>query len=81
MSFSGTDKIYIVCLFYSQRHHPDSIKRRCDICFKDVCCMPFNLIKIPLCMSCAGELRDAEYSIDKENIEAAVEFLKKTKKV
>lgn len=78
---SNEPKIYVVCLFYSQRHHPDSVKRQCDICFSDLCCMPFNLLKVPLCMTCAGKLHDAKYFLDKENLDAAVDYLKRQKKI
>ena len=73
-------KEYVVCVLETDNHCHEAVIRRCDICFEYVWCMPFNLIRIPLCIKCATALPDAKFFLNKENFEAAVKEMKRLHK-
>lgn len=74
-------KEYVACVRHGNAHCEESVARRCSVCFCDIWCMPFNLIKTPLCIECASQLPDAKFIINKENFDRAVEELRKKKVV
>ena len=75
-------KRYVVCVRKAGHQQAlESVGRRCDICFEEVWCMPFNLTLIPLCMECAADLPDAHFFLNKDNFEAAVEELRRRREM
>ena len=72
------DKQYVVCVLVNgHTPHPDSIPRRCDICFGNVWCMPHNLTKTPVCLNCCNKLPDPHFILTKENFVTAMEEIRR----
>lgn len=74
---SEITKEYVVCVKEEDQHTDVSVLTRCDICHHGVWVMPFNLLRIPICLSCAKELSDAKWIVNKENMDAAIAEIKK----
>ena len=75
------DKQFVVCVSEGDYHTEQSVIRRCDTCFCNVWCSTHNLIRIPVCMTCAMKLPNPQFFLNHENLAAAIEELKKMMEV
>lgn len=47
----------VVCVPKDFAHVPESVLRRCDVCFGEVWCCPWNMLSTPVCLACFSKLK------------------------